>query len=86
LIDVEENYKSFHHPELLLLRDKLDTLLQRTRAERPLTTNSEAYLWGPQEADTAAELGLNFSNPATTSSKGYASKLVRSSTQLLEFL
>lgn len=73
LIDVEEELQKFpNHPELLLLRDKLDTFIakeQEHAAERPLTTNSEAYLWGPQEADTTAKrgavMGLNFlTNPA----------------------
>jgi len=51
------------------LRDKLDIITkeQEHAAERPLTTNSEAYLWGPQEADTTAKRGavINFlTNPA----------------------
>jgi hypothetical protein len=73
LIDVKEQLQKFpNHPDLLILRDKLETFItkeQEHAAESPPTTNSEAYLWGPQEADTTAKrgaaMGLNFlTNPA----------------------
>jgi hypothetical protein len=73
LIDVEEQLQKFpNHPDLLSLKDKLETFIAKEHkhaAERPLTAYSEAYLWGPQEANTTAKrgavIGLNFlTNPA----------------------
>jgi hypothetical protein len=73
LIDVEEQLRKFpNHSDLLSLRDKLETFItqqQEHGIERPLTACSEAYLWGPEEANTTAKrggaLGLNFlTNPA----------------------
>ena len=68
LIDVEQQLQKFpNHPDLCILRDKLETFItkeQEHAAKRPLTADSEAYLWGPQEADTTAKrgavIGLNF--------------------------
>lgn len=73
LIDVEDQLQKFpNHSDLLSLRDQLETFItkqQEHATERPLTACSEAYLWGPEEADTTANrgsaLGLNFlTNPA----------------------
>lgn len=71
LIDVEEQLQKFaNHPSLLLLKDKLETFITNQQVDAaPLSTYSEAYLWGTQEADTTAKrgaiIGLNFlSNPA----------------------
>ena len=73
LIDVEEELQKFpNHPDLLILREQLEIFITKQQehvAERPLIVDSEAYLWGPQEADTTAKrgavIGLNFlTNPA----------------------
>ena len=73
LIDVEEQLQKFpNNQDLLSLRDKLKTFItkeQKYAAQRPLSADSEAYLWGSQEADTTAKrgsvIGLNFmTNPA----------------------
>lgn len=73
LIDVEEQLQKFpHHPDLLRLREQLETLITKQQEHAdlgPLTADSPPYLWGPQEADTtakrAAVIGLNFlTNPA----------------------
>ena len=72
LIDVEEQLQKFpNHPDLLVLRDKLEAFIaeqQEHTTDRLLTTGSEAYLWEPtgvleaylwgsQEADTTAQRG-----------------------------
>lgn len=73
LIDVEEQLQKFpNHPDILILKDKLETFIAKEHkqaAARPLTAYSEAYLWGPQEANTTAKrgavVGLDFlTNPA----------------------
>lgn len=68
LIEVEEQLQEFpNHPDLLILKEQLETFIAKEHkhaAERPLTAYSEAYLWGPQEANTTAKrsavIGLNF--------------------------
>jgi len=73
LIAVEEQLQKFPaHPDLLKLKIQLDNFLTKQQelvAHCPLTGDSEAYLWGPQEANTTAKrgaiMGLNFlTNPA----------------------
>lgn len=73
LLDTEEQLQKFpNHPDLMTLKDKLETLIaeqQEDTGDRSLTTILETHLWGPQEADTIAKrgtvVGLNFlSNPA----------------------
>lgn len=72
LIDVKEQLQKFpNHPDLLVLRDKLETFIAKEQEHTAdsLTTDSAAYLWGPREADTTAKrgavIGLNFlTNPA----------------------
>jgi len=73
LIEVKKQLQKFpNHPDLLILKDELETFIaqqQEHDAEPELSADSEAYLWGPQEADTTfkrgAVIGLNFlTNPA----------------------
>ena len=70
LIDVEKQLNKFPtHPDLCILRDKLEAFISNEQhASKQLTTDSD-YLWGPHEADTTAKrgavIGLNFlSDPA----------------------
>lgn len=71
LIEVEEQLQQVgHHPELLLLKDKLESYIKQQKQDpEALTTKAEAYSWGPKVANTTAKrgaiVGLNFlSNPA----------------------
>jgi len=73
LSNIEEKLHKFpNHPDLLILKEQLETFITKYQghaAECPLTATDEAYLWGPQEADTTAKrgamIGLNFlTNPA----------------------
>ena len=73
LVDVENQLHNFpNDPDLLSLTDKLKTFINKQQdyaAENLLNIDSEAHLWGSQEADTtakrAADMGFNFmTNPA----------------------
>lgn len=73
LLDIEEQLQKFpNHPDLMILKDKLETFIaeqQEYTGDRSLTTVLETHLWGPQEADAIANrgaiVGLNFlTNPA----------------------
>lgn len=73
LVDVENQLHNFpNDTDLLSLTDKLKTFISKQQddaAENLLSIDSEAHLWGPQEADTtakrAADMGFNFmTNPA----------------------
>ncbi|AFY88716.1 MULTISPECIES: hypothetical protein [Chroococcidiopsis] len=73
LVDVKKQLQKVpNHPDLLILKDELEAFIaqqQEHDAEPEFPTDSEAYLWGPQEADTTfkrgAIVGLNFlTNPA----------------------
>jgi len=70
LSTVEEQLHKFpNHPDLLSLKVQLETVITKQQDpvdQRPLTTDSEVYLWGPQEANSTAKRGailrLNFRN------------------------
>ena len=74
LIAVEDQLHKFpNHPDLLSLKVQLEAVIVKQQehiAQRSLTADaSEAYLWGPQDANTTAKrgaiVGLNFlTNPA----------------------
>ena len=71
LTEVEEQLQQVgRHPELLLLKDKLETCIKQQQSiEQLLTTGAETYSWGPQTANTTSKrgavVGLNFLyNPA----------------------
>lgn len=73
LLDIEEQLQKLpNHPDLIILRDKLETFIaeqQEHTGDPSLTTVLETHLWGSQEADTIAKrgtvVGLNFlTNPA----------------------
>lgn len=58
LIEVEEELQQAHHPDLVLLKDKLETCIKQQQGiEQSLTTRTEPYLWGPQVANTTAKRG-----------------------------
>lgn len=67
LLDVDEQLQDFsNHPDLLLLKDKLETFIAEHQED---STKPETDLWGPQEANTTVKrgaiIGLNFlTNPS----------------------
>lgn len=72
-VDVKKQLQRFpNHVDLLILKDELEAFIaqqQEHDADPELSTDSEAYLWQPQEVATTFErgavIGLNFlTNPA----------------------